>query len=137
MLDLLQKLADLEEQRVVLKAKAQDHLDLSVRFDGESKEIENEMEALMAELNRETISAPSIENLSRSERIVLGLIERGLTHKEIGVRLGISERTSKFHIGNIYKKLGIDTSSAVGSGARILLFKKMLRAEPEDSAQQG
>ena len=32
----------------------------------------------------------------------------GLTNKEIGARLFVSEHTVKNHVSNIYRKLGID-----------------------------
>jgi DNA-binding NarL/FixJ family response regulator len=44
--------------------------------------------------------------LSRREHEVLPLILQGLTNKEIGVRLGISERTAKFHVSGILRKSG-------------------------------
>jgi len=37
----------------------------------------------------------------------LQLLARGLANKQIGVSLGISEHTVKFHVSSIYTKLGV------------------------------
>jgi two-component system NarL family response regulator len=61
--------------------------------------IAPELEARLAE--RE--SSPG---LSSREVAVLRLVARGLSNREIGVALFISEATIKFHLKNIYVKLG-------------------------------
>ncbi len=38
---------------------------------------------------------------------VLRLLARGLSNKDIGGKLYISETTAKFHVGNILRKLGV------------------------------
>lgn len=45
--------------------------------------------------------------LSSREREVLRLVARGLLNKQIGMELGISERTVKLHRTNLTRKLGI------------------------------
>lgn len=45
--------------------------------------------------------------LSQREQEVLQLLAEGLSNKEIGARLFISETTAKFHVGNILRKLGV------------------------------
>ncbi|OPA73588.1 DNA-binding response regulator [Paenibacillus selenitireducens] len=49
--------------------------------------------------------------LSEKERIVLLAIARGYRSKEIAGDMGISERTVKAHLTNIYNKLGVDSRS--------------------------
>ncbi|WP_282958956.1 MadR family response regulator transcription factor [Phycicoccus avicenniae] len=51
--------------------------------------------------------APVEPTLSERESEVLQLLARGLSNKEIGKRLYISETTAKFHVGNILRKLGV------------------------------
>ncbi len=45
--------------------------------------------------------------LSARETEVLALAARGLTHKEIANRLGISSRTARNHLAHIYDKLDV------------------------------
>jgi len=47
---------------------------------------------------------------SRAESI-LGLLSEGLTYKEIGARLFLSERTIKYHIEQIKRSLGLDSKA--------------------------
>jgi two-component system, NarL family, response regulator LiaR len=48
------------------------------------------------------------DELTAREREVLGLMVEGLSNQEIAERLFLSVGTVKFHIGNIYSKLGVD-----------------------------
>lgn len=51
---------------------------------------------------------PAPDRLSDREREVLGLIAEGLGNKQIARSLTISERTVKFHVASIFRKLGAD-----------------------------
>jgi DNA-binding NarL/FixJ family response regulator len=48
---------------------------------------------------------PPPETLTEREQQVLQLLAQGLQNKEIAVRLGIRERTAKFHVSTILAKL--------------------------------
>jgi DNA-binding NarL/FixJ family response regulator len=50
--------------------------------------------------------------LTEREREVLNVAAEGLTAKEIGLRLGVRERTVTTHLGRIYGKLGVGTRVA-------------------------
>ncbi|MDT4892417.1 MAG: hypothetical protein QOE97_1452 [Pseudonocardiales bacterium] len=51
--------------------------------------------------------------LSDREREVLRLTATGLANKQIGRALGISERTVKVHLGNVFRRIGVgDRTSA-------------------------
>lgn len=58
---------------------------------------------------------PSAESvLSTREIEVLGLLRAGLNNTEIGRRLGIRQRTARFHVSAILEKLGVtDRTAAV------------------------
>jgi LuxR family maltose regulon positive regulatory protein len=50
---------------------------------------------------------------------VLEIASRGLSNREVGAELGISEHTVKFHLAAIYAKLGVSTrTAAVRRGLR-------------------
>jgi len=53
------------------------------------------------------------ERLTPREREVLALLAEGLSNRTIAERLGISERTAKFHAGSIFAKLGADNRAEV------------------------
>ncbi|MDY7077057.1 MAG: helix-turn-helix transcriptional regulator [Chloroflexota bacterium] len=50
---------------------------------------------------------PLVEPLTPREREVLSGVAAGLTNKQIDARLGISDRTVQFHLGNVLGKLGV------------------------------
>ncbi|MFK4108031.1 response regulator [Streptomyces sp. NPDC002176] len=50
---------------------------------------------------------PELESLSPREREILALIGDGLTNREIGQRLYLSEKTVKNHISRLLAKLGV------------------------------
>jgi len=55
-----------------------------------------------------TEDLPPMLPLTLREEEVLRLMAEGLRNKEIAARLGISERTATFHVGNVLSKLGAD-----------------------------
>jgi len=61
-------------------------------------------------------AAPEAESeeiaLTEREQEVLDAVAQGDRSKEIGVKLGITERTVKAHLTNIYNKLGVDSRAA-------------------------
>ena len=63
---------------------------------------------------------PGAERLTPREAQTLALLAEGLSNKEIGVRLGISDHTAKFHVVAVLDKLGATTrTEAVVLGARL------------------
>lgn len=60
---------------------------------------------LNSKLIARDLDAERLEQLSKREIEVLKLVEVGMFNKEIGVELGISERTVKNHLSSIFKKI--------------------------------
>lgn len=52
------------------------------------------------------------ESLTERETAILAAVARGLTTKSISCELWVSEHTVKFHLTNIYRKLGVPNRSA-------------------------
>ena len=50
---------------------------------------------------------------SREREIVLALASGGLSNKDVGRRLNLSEGTVTVHLHNIYQKLGVKTRTAL------------------------
>lgn len=57
--------------------------------------------------------APRSGILTRRERHIIELVQRRLSNKEIGSILNISESTVKFHLSNIFAKLGVRDRQSV------------------------
>ena len=57
----------------------------------------------------EAVPKHDFSSLTRQEKCVAELIARGLTNREIGEELCISETTVKKHVSNIFEKLGISS----------------------------
>ncbi len=56
--------------------------------------------------------------LSAREREVLVLVAQGLANKQIARQLGISERTVKAHLGNVFRHLGVTDRTSAALWAR-------------------
>jgi DNA-binding NarL/FixJ family response regulator len=78
-------------------------------------------ENLAAAVLRPRISAsPPAEPLTARELEVLQFLAQGLSNKQIGDRLGITEHTAKFHVNAIIGKLGAQTrTEAVVQAVRL------------------
>jgi LuxR family transcriptional regulator, maltose regulon positive regulatory protein len=61
-----------------------------------------------------SVSTPS-EPLSDREREILRLLCEGASNRDIAVQLAVSENTVKFHLKNLYVKLGVGSrAQAIG-----------------------
>jgi DNA-binding NarL/FixJ family response regulator len=56
--------------------------------------------------------------LSKREREVLRLTSKGLANKQIARELGISERTVKVHLGNVFRCIGVSDRTSAAMWAR-------------------
>lgn len=74
----------------------------------EDKEFfDNEEKPGTAEAENEGEKELDFSKLTRQERVVAELVKQGLTNREIGEELCISESTVKKHLSNIFEKLEI------------------------------
>lgn len=68
------------------------------------------------------------------ERLIIGLVERRLGNKEIAATLQISESTVKFHLSNVYKKLGVSDRSSAATVVASSTFAHAVPNIPLESA---
>ena len=68
--------------------------------------------------NRRAAPADKDKALSTREREVLRLVAQGLANKQIARRLGISERTVKAHLTNVFSALGVSDRTQAALWAR-------------------
>ena len=73
--------------------------------DGETYIQPSLIPLLNSKLIARDLDAERLEQLSKREIEVLKLVAVGMFNKEIGVELGISERTVKNHLSSIFKKI--------------------------------
>ena len=57
------------------------------------------------------------ETLSRTEKRVIGLVQKGLTNPEIAARLYVSPRTVQTHLYNVFKKVGVSSRAELAREA--------------------
>jgi DNA-binding NarL/FixJ family response regulator len=72
---------------------------------------------------RPAAAASASDELSDRELVVLEALTRGLPNRRIGEELWVSEQTVKFHLRNIYRKLGVSSredlnAQAIGAPTR-------------------
>lgn len=69
------------------------------------------------------VDARPIEPLSERELQILKLLEKGLSNREIGNLIFVSENTVKFHLKKVYLKLGVNGRLQAACTARHLGLK--------------
>lgn len=82
----------------------------------------------MSRLEESDGSRSSPDPLTNRELEVLQGVAVGERNKEIGYRLGISERTVKAHLTSIYNKLGVDSRA---SAVAVAIQKDLLNLDED------
>ncbi len=59
-----------------------------------------------------------LAGLSAREREVLSLVAKGMANKQVARALGISERTVKVHLGNVFRQIGVADRTSAALWAR-------------------
>ena len=63
-------------------------------------------------------AAAGAQLLSERETEVLRLAAQGLANKQIASKLGIAERTVKVHLGNVFRRIGVNDRTSAALWAR-------------------
>jgi non-specific serine/threonine protein kinase len=85
--------------------------------EGRGLELDDALAMALAASDARDTGPPSRDQLSAREREVAQLIAGGLTNRQMGEQLVISERTVDRHVENILKKLGCATRSQIAAWA--------------------
>jgi len=104
----------------VLKGTSSDVLIASVRAAAQG---ESRLDSQIASQLVASLRAPRAARLTVREREILRLVADGLSNRSIAERLGISERTVKYHVAEILGRLGAENRAQAVSiaGRRGLL----------------
>jgi DNA-binding NarL/FixJ family response regulator len=57
-------------------------------------------------------------DLTEREQTILAAVAGGLSNKAIAAKLWVTEQTVKFHLSNVYRKLGVSNRTAAAQIAR-------------------
>lgn len=87
-------------------------------------------EAIATTLERSRCGEPLWSTLTPREQEILGLVSGGRTNAQVGRLLWVSPDTVKFHLANVYRKLGVSGRSEAARWAR--RHAPSLRGEPAD-----
>jgi LuxR family maltose regulon positive regulatory protein len=82
--------------------------------------IEHLLSASGTDLGQPRCATYLADPLSEREREMLSFLANGVANKEIAARLFVSENTVKFHLKNIYSKLGVSSRVQAINAARTL-----------------
>jgi|tagenome__1003787_1003787.scaffolds.fasta_scaffold20787947_2 DNA-binding NarL/FixJ family response regulator len=77
-------------------------------------EVEEIEQALLAAIDRRL----EWSRLTAREIEILDLVARGGSNREVGAALWLSDQTVKFHLANVYRKLGVASRAAAVARAR-------------------
>ncbi|HEX2421001.1 MAG TPA: AAA family ATPase [Acidimicrobiia bacterium] len=71
------------------------------------------------ELSGETLEQPrSVAKLTRQERQVARLVGQGATNREAAAALFVNYKTIEYHLGNVYRKLGVRSRTELANALR-------------------
>jgi DNA-binding NarL/FixJ family response regulator len=110
---------------VLSAAAAQDYEDLAMEAGAEAfvtksagaAEITKQLKALLMQGGEETSSAP--EKLSKRQKQLLIMLDRGLSNRDIADELKISEHTVKVHLWRLFRRMNVKSRSQASHLARI------------------
>jgi len=86
---------------------------LAAKLLDEFKRFSNSKEQISPESSGKKTEAPSRNKLNARQIEVLRLVADGLSYKEVGARLFLSERTIKYHMSEIMNRLHLENRAQV------------------------
>ena len=93
--------SDAEEQCIEAGA------DIYIEKSSGAQEIGNALRALMSADGGFEELAPTDNKLSKRQKQLIVMLDRGLSNREIADELGISEHTVKVHLWRLFRRLGV------------------------------
>lgn len=93
--------ADAEEQCIDAGA------DIYIEKSSGGLEIGNALRALLSADGKFEELAPTDNKLSKRQKQLIVMLDRGLSNREIAEELGISEHTVKVHLWRLFRRLGV------------------------------
>jgi DNA-binding NarL/FixJ family response regulator len=93
--------ADAEEQCIEAGA------DIYIEKSSGGQEIGNSLRALLSADGQFEELAPTDNKLSKRQKQLIVMLDRGLSNREIADELGISEHTVKVHLWRLFRRLGV------------------------------
>lgn len=110
--------------RLVMKSDANKPTETTLMFLGKINELlladhEKQQSTTKHDMTPDTL----LEPMTKRERQMLDFIKTGETNKDIADKLFISEQTVKWHLHQLYKKLGVkNRTSAIAKASALLLI---------------
>lgn len=93
--------SDAEEQCIEAGA------DIYIEKSSGGQEIGNALRALLSADGQFEELAPTDSKLSKRQKQLIVMLDRGLSNREIADELGISEHTVKVHLWRLFRRLGV------------------------------
>ena len=82
-------------------------------------EIGNALRALLSADGQFEELAPTDNKLSKRQKQLIVMLDRGLSNREIAEELGISEHTVKVHLWRLFRRLGVKSRTQTIHYARV------------------
>ena len=92
--------------------------DIYIEKSSGAQEIGNALRALLSADGQFEELAPTDNKLSKRQKQLIVMLDRGLSNREIADELGISEHTVKVHLWRLFRRLGVKSRTQALHHAR-------------------
>jgi DNA-binding NarL/FixJ family response regulator len=93
--------------------------DIYIEKSSGAGEIGNALRALLSADGQFEELAPTDNKLSKRQKQLIVMLDRGLSNREIAEELGISEHTVKVHLWRLFRRLGVKSRTQTIHYARV------------------